>query len=76
MCLMKQATEFGVVDARPIPLRSLQQCAGTLPVRPVLDTRLDHLPPGSGRRSPPRAYQWSVFMRVTSANNIRVNTSR
>jgi hypothetical protein len=40
--LMKQAIEFGVVDARPIPQRSLQQCAGTLPVRPVLDSRLDH----------------------------------
>ena len=31
MCLMKQATEFGVVDARPIPLRSLQQCARYAP---------------------------------------------
>jgi len=33
--LMKQAIESGMVDARPIPLRSLQQCAGTLPVRPT-----------------------------------------
>jgi len=32
---MKQAIESGMVDARPIPLRSLQQCAGTLPVRPT-----------------------------------------
>jgi hypothetical protein len=40
--LMKQATEFGVVDARPILQRSLQWCAGTLPMRPVLDSRLDH----------------------------------
>jgi len=31
---MKQVIEFGVVDAQPILLRSLQQCAGTLPVRP------------------------------------------
>ena len=56
---MKQAVEFGVVDARPIPLRSPQQCAGTLQLQRVSGWRLAHLrsEQNSADRFPP---VWAV----------------
>jgi hypothetical protein len=40
--LMKRAIGFGVDDARLSLLRLLQRRVGALPLRAVLDSRLDH----------------------------------
>ena len=70
-CLMKRAIGFGVADARLSLLRSLQQCGGMLPLR-CNGLRLDDRPPGFRLRSRPKAYQWSVSMRVTPALDRRL----